>query len=392
MGEEPTSTVVPAKLADQPDKPKHWPIVALVMLCFGAGFGGGWLGANANNGESISSSTAARVISSESDLINQLVKDVGPSVVSVSVTSSIRDTSYYYGTQVYESESAGTGIVLTADGYILTNKHVIPASATSVSVITSDGTRYNNVRVIGRDPFNDLAYLKIDETKSLTPAKLGDSSDVQVGDKVIAIGNALGQFENTVTSGIISGLGRPVLAGEGEEVEQLLNLIQTDAAINPGNSGGPLVNLNGEVIGINTAVAGDSENIGFAIPINDAKSGIVSVETKGKLVKAYLGVRYVTLTKAIAKQAGITVDQGALIVSGTSDPAVTPGSPADKAGLKENDVITKVNDTTLDDDNPLTRVINEFQPGDEVKLTVVRGKKTIQLEATLGAVPQSLTR
>ncbi len=393
MEETPKTTDQPVATKSVHEAPKHWLLLALVMLCFGAGFGGGWVGSSVNNSESpVSSSTAQTVISSESELINELVQEVGPSVVSITATSRFRQGSIYYGSRLYESQSAGTGVIVSSDGYIMTNRHVIPEGVSKLAIVTSDGTEYTNVRVVGRDPFNDLAYLKIDGVTSLKAAKIGDSSQTQVGDRVIAIGNALGQFENTVTSGIISGLGRPVLAGEGEDLEQLTNLLQTDAAINPGNSGGPLINVNGEVIGINTAVAGEGENIGFAIPVNDAVSGIKSVTTQGKLVKAYLGVRYIMLSPVIAREAGVGVNEGALVVAGAGEPAVASGSPAAKAGLKLNDVITKINDTELNENQPLGSVIGRFNPDDTVMLTVVRGDRTLEIEAVLGEVPPSLMR
>jgi serine protease Do len=264
-----------------------------------------------------------------------------------------------------------------------------------VSITLSDGTTLDNVDVIGRtndsDPL-DVAFLKVNDKKgkTLQPAKLADSSKVQVGDKVVAIGNALGQFQNTVTSGIISGYGRSVQAGDesGNSSETLQNLFQTDASINQGNSGGPLVNMNSEVIAINTAVAGNAENIGFAIPINDIQGLITSVLKEGKLVRPYLGVRYISLTDDIAYQYNLNVKRGAYLAPGQGQSVILEGSPADKAGLKEKDVIVKINDTAIDENNSLTSVLGRYSVGDTVELTIVRDGKEQMVKATLEAAPQ----
>jgi serine protease Do len=216
---------------------------------------------------------------------------------------------------------------------------------------------------------------------------------MDVGSAVVAIGNALGQFENTVTSGIISGHGRSIQASsdDGSGVENLEDLFQTDAAINQGNSGGPLVNMNGEVIGLNTAVAsGDAQSIGFAIPINDVKGLIDSVITKGKLERPYLGVMYVTLTDDVAKQYGLEVKRGAYIAPdvASSSPVIQDG-PAHKAGVRAGDVIAKVDDKAIDEKNSLTSILGKKTVGDKVKLTIIRDGKEITLNATLAAAPQS---
>ena len=259
----------------------------------------------------------------------------------------------------------------------------------------SDGTKFDNVEIIGRtnasDPL-DIAFLKIKDTKGakLSPAKLGDSSKVQVGDKVIAIGNALGQFQNTVTAGIISGFGRNVEAGNGiSSSEFLQNLLQTDAAINEGNSGGPLVNINGEVIGINTAIAGNgAENIGFAIPLSDIQGLIKSVLEKGKLERPYLGVRYVTLTDDYAFQFNLPVKRGAYLAPGANGGSpVSPSSPAEKAGLKEKDIIIEINGNKIDEKNSLISLISKYGVGDEISLKILRDGKEQTLKTTLEAAP-----
>jgi serine protease Do len=376
-------------------------ILAVVLLCFAAGFGGGMLGAKSFNGGSglASTSTAAKqqYISDESNLISSIAKTVGQSVVSVNVQTQVTGQDFFGLDQTQSQEAAGTGFIISSDGIIVTNRHVVPDGTTSVSVTLSDGTHYDNVQVIGRTSTNssqDVAFLKIGDLngKTLVPATLGDSSKMQIGDRVVAIGNALGQFQNTVTSGIISGFGRDVTAGDqsgSQSNENLTDLFQTDAAINEGNSGGPLVNINGEVIGINTAIASNAQNIGFAQPINDIKGLITSVLGSGKLQQPYLGVRYVSLTNDIAKEFNLKTTRGAYVTSGSGQEAVVNGSPADKAGIKDHDVITKVNNITIDDKTSLTAALSRFKVGDKVTLTIVRDGKTITKDATLDAAPES---
>jgi S1-C subfamily serine protease len=298
-------------------------------------------------------------------------------------------------------KAAGTGMIISKNGVILTNRHVVPSGTTSVSVTLSDGTTFDNVTVLGRTNNSDsldVAFLKINDLKgkALTPVSVGDSGQAAVGDSVVAIGNALGEFQNTVTSGIISGFGRQVQAGSdggnfgsSGDSEDLDDLIQTDAAINEGNSGGPLVNLNGQVIGINTAIASNAQNIGFAIPINDVKGLITQVLNSGKFQRPYLGVRYVQLTSDIAQQYGISEDHGAYVIPEaiSGEAPIVAGSPAEKSGLQAGDIITKVNGDSTSKDQSLTTLLNKHQPGDSVKLTVVRGGKTLTITATLGSMP-----
>lgn len=382
--------------------PKRWLNLLPVALVFLAiAFGGGWLGAWAeNHGKTtIGTSTEAKqqYISNESQLIESIAKNVGQSVVSVDVTGTDATTDFFGITQQQQTQAAGTGFIISSDGIIVTNRHVVPSGTTSVSVTLSDGTRFDNVQVVGRtsdSSSQDIAFLKIGNLngKTLTPVTLGDSSKMQVGDKVIAIGNALGQFQNTVTTGIISGYGRDVVAGDQSSLqnsENLTDLFQTDAAINEGNSGGPLVNINGEVIGINTAIASNAQNIGFAQPINDLKSLISSVLDSGQLQQPYLGVRYVSLTNDLAHEFNLKVTRGAYVTSGDNEPAVVSGSPAEKAGLKDHDVITKINKTAIDDKTSLTSALSRFKVGDSVTLTVVRDGKTITIKAILGNAPSN---
>lgn len=386
------------KLIDlsQPSKAKLLGVISIFLGSLGFGFLGGWLGAkNQSNNLQGGSTAQQQIILNESQLISEIAKNVGPSVVSVSVTSQGVSNNLFSFGQTFTQQSAGTGLIISREGIVVTNRHVVPKEATAVSLTLSDGTQLADVEVIGRtndsDPL-DVAFLKIKDAKGkeLKAAKLGDSSKVQVGDRVIAIGNALGQFQNTVTSGIISGYGRSVVAGNQLSSETLQNLFQTDTSINQGNSGGPLVNINGEVIGINTAVAGNAENIGFAIPINDLSGLIKSVLEKGELIRPYLGVRYVSLTDDYAYQFNLNVKRGAYIApTGQIDlPSILPNSPALKAGLKEKDTITKVNDHTIDENNSLVSVLGRFSVGDVVKLTIVRDGKEMTVNVTLEPAPE----
>lgn len=363
----------------------------LVLVAGAAGFGGGFFGSRADTEGSLISSNETRqqIVSSEGELISEITKQVGPSVVSVSVTSQSVGQGIF-GPQQYEQEGAGTGVIISDDGIVITNRHVVSSGTTDVSVTLSDGTILDDVEVIGRtlesDPL-DIAFLKIKDTKGkdLTVARIGDSGAMEVGDRVIAIGNALGQFENTVTSGILSGYGRDVDALDGDNVESLQNLFQTDAAINPGNSGGPLMNLSGEVIGINVAVA-DGQNLGFAIPINDVKGLIASVQKNGKLERPYLGVRYVSLTDDVAYYYDLDTKRGAYIApaEGGQSPIIKD-SPAEQAGLKEKDIIVSINDVAIDEKNSLVSVLGRFSVGDTVKLKVIRDGKDMTIDIKLEA-------
>ncbi len=380
-------------------------VVAIVLVAGLAGYGGGQLGSkNDTVFDSGSLSTQKQVVTSQSQLIRAIASSVGPSVVSVNVQTTAESSNFFGYSQPQTEEAAGTGIIISKDGVIMTNRHVVPAGITSVSVTLSDGTTFDDVKVLGRTSASDsldVAFLKISDLKGkkLVSATIGNSSQASVGDSVVAIGNALGQFQNTVTSGIVSGFGRSVEASDGgggamasaSTSEDLDNLIQTDAAINEGNSGGPLVNMNGQVIGINTAIASNAENIGFAIPINDVKGLILQVLKTGTFKRPYLGVRFVQVTGDIAKQYGLSSTSGAYVVpqaiSG-QDP-VAPGSPADKAGLQAGDIITKVNSDNVTQAQGLTTLLNRYQPGDSVKITVERGGKTITISVTLGSSTSS---
>ena len=376
-------------------------LLALLFIAALAGYAGGRLAGN-NDTLGTSLSDQKKVVSNQGQLISQISKTVGAGVVSINTTTTTEATDIFgFGGGGQTQRAAGTGMVISRNGIILTNRHVVPEGTTNVSVTLSDGTTFDNVSVIGRTSNSDsldVAFLKINDLKGnvLNPVIIGDSGQAAVGDSVVAIGNALGEFQNTVTSGIISGFGRQVQAGSGGgafgatgDSEDLDDLIQTDAAINEGNSGGPLVNLNGQVIGINTAIASNAQNIGFAIPINDVKGLIVQVLKTGKFQRPYLGVRYVQLTSELAKQYGIGQTSGAYIIpAAISDQApIVAGSPAEKAGLRAGDVIVKVNDDATSKTHSLTTLLNKYLPGDTVKLTVVRDGKTHTISATLAAMP-----
>ncbi|MEK7631876.1 MAG: trypsin-like peptidase domain-containing protein, partial [Patescibacteria group bacterium] len=266
-------------------------------------------------------STKSVTVQEESATVD-VVKKVKGSVVSIIVTKDLSkiysqsNNSFpfdFFGIQQPVPQGkrevgGGSGFIVSADGYIMTNKHVVEDTEAEYSVLTNDGKRYA-AKVIAVDPSNDLAVVKI-EAKDLTPIAFGDSTKLDIGQTVIAIGNALGQYRNTVTKGVISGLARRVTAGDGQSTETLEDVIQTDAAINPGNSGGPLLNIDGQVIGVNTAVSQEGQLIGFAIPVNQAKLVYESVKKNGKIVRSFLGVRYVPITKTLQEQNKLTVDYG----------------------------------------------------------------------------------
>lgn len=310
--------------------------------------------------------------------------------VSKSVVSIITSTTQKSLTSSESSATAaGTGFILSKDGYIATNKHVV-SGANKIGVLLDDGTAFEDVELIGTDPLNDFAIIKIKDAKDLTPIKLGDSKTITAGQQVIAIGNALGAYQNSVTSGIISGKGRSLTATDSSrtQYETLSDMIQTDAAINGGNSGGPLLNAAGEVIGINTAYASQGNNVGFAIPISSVK-GIINNVLKGQgFERAVIGVRYINLTPTIAKQKNLDVNHGALISSSKGNNAIIPGSAGDKAGLKENDIITSVNGVEIGVSGSLSSLIGEYSVGDTVTLTIIRNGKTENLEVTLTAYKQ----
>jgi len=326
-------------------------------------------------------SSVSQVHLDESSAVITAVARVMPSVVVIQSSSN--------GGVLGGANGIGSGFIFDADGWILTNKHVVEG-ADEITVQLNDSRIFSG-RVYGIDTLTDLAIVKIDAT-GLPVAPIGSSDELELGQLAIAIGNPLGNFENTVTTGVVSGLGRHIQAGEagGSTSEQLNNLIQTDAAINPGNSGGPLISSAGAVIGINTAVNQDAQGIGFAIPIDVARP-IMELALAGEpIARPWIGVRYVLVTPQLADDRGLSVDHGVLIATGANGAAaILPGSPAADAGLREGDVVTAVDGEMVDADHDLSTRILPHVPGDTVHLTVVRGDQTLDVAVTLGTLPES---
>jgi S1-C subfamily serine protease len=336
-----------------------------------------------------------KIVTEESVVID-IVKRVGSSVVTVSEEVSVGTNAPFgfgpfgflnppQGDVKKQQQDIGSGFVVSSDGLVVTNKHVVSDIGAAYQIITNNEKKYD-VEKIYRDPLNDIAILKIDpgqnKGEELEPVELGDSSKLQVGQFVIAIGTALGEFRNTVTTGVISGLGRGISAGSEFRgfVEELDNVIQTDAAINPGNSGGPLMNSAGQVIGVNTAIANGGENIGFALPIQVVKDSLKNFNETGQFNRPYLGVSYQIVTREVAIRNEIA--QGAYIERVVED------SGADKAGLQRGDIITKFNGEKISESkNGLAGFIATKKVGDTITVTVYRDGKTIELKATLEAAP-----
>ncbi len=340
------------------------------------------------------------------------VKKASPAVVSITVSKNVaiiencpfnpfpdlpREFQQFFGDDFFgfsqpcekgtelREIGGGSGFIVAEDGLIVTNRHVVSDTAASYTVFTNDGKKYS-AKVLARDSAQDLAVLEID-ARGLKVLTLGDSSSIELGQSVIAIGNALGEFRNTVSVGVISGLSREITASDGRRAETISGVIQTDAAINPGNSGGPLLNLRGEVIGINTAIVSGAQNIGFAIPINKAKRDISSVKTTGEIQTPYLGVRYMLVTEELAKKERLLADYGALIRGNEEGPGVESGSPADKAGILAEDIILEVNGKKIGDDNGLGEIISELQVGQSASFKINRKGKILNITVKLGKRP-----
>lgn len=337
-----------------------------------------------------------KVVSEESVTID-IVKRVGPAVVTIAGKDNrpqSRQPSFDFGpfggffdipeeeANPEEPQNIGTGFIISQDGLIITNKHVVSESGITYQVVTNNDKTYD-IENIYRDPLNDIALIKINPgTDKLTVAELGDSSKIQVGQYALAIGTALGEFRSTVTTGVISGVGRGITAGSPYEgsVERLDNVLQTDAAINPGNSGGPLLNSSGQVIGVNTAVSASGQNIGFAIPINAIKESLNNFNQTGKFERAYLGVSYRTVTSDIARLNDIP--EGAYVDQ------VIQNSPADQAGIQEGDVITEIGGQRLIEENQLATIISKRKVGDTIEIKLRRGNEELTVEATLVSSPE----
>ncbi len=333
-------------------------------------------GAAANGGTSV----RQPVTVDESSAIIDVAAKAGPSVVRITADGVNPDSILQQ-----QTEGIGSGLIFDANGWILTNRHVV-AGANTLQVELKDGTRYPGT-VYGVDTLTDLAIVKID-AKGLPAATIGDSDGLKVGELVVAIGSPLGTFSNTVTSGIVSATGRHIATDSGD----LSNLIQTDAAINPGNSGGPLLNAAAAVIGINTAIAKDASGIGFSIPINIARPLMRQALAGQPLQRPYIGIHFVQIDAQKAKEANLSVKEGALVQTDptTGDPSVVADGPAAKGGVQDGDIITKINDVTVDTLHPLDAVLSQFSPGDTVTLTILRNGKTVTADVTLGVRPAGL--
>ena len=335
----------------------------------------------------------------EKSPIIEVAKKVCPAVITIVISKDLPKVEGFYflpfGDQQFimpklnkKTEKTkiggGSGFIVSPDGYVLTSSHVVADPKADYTVILEPKKKYP-AKVISRDPINDIAILKIN-VKNLPYLELGDSNKIELGQTVVAVGNALGEFHDTISTGVVSGMSRVITAFSGltDTTAQLRGLIQTDAAINPGNSGGPLVDIEGRVIGINTAMVMGAQNIGFAIPINYAKKDLEEVIKYGKVRRPFLGVRYILLNKEIAEKNKLPVNNGALIVrEALGESAVVKGSAAEKAGLKEYDIILECNGEKITEKNPLANMLQKFKINEEIELKVLREGKEITLRVKL---------
>lgn len=352
------------------------------------------------------------IIITQEDLVVKLVSETSPAVASIIATKDLPVIEQYFvnpfendelfkrffgeglspdfkipqyrqkGTELQQI-SSGTGFFVSVDGLLLTNRHVVEDKEASYSVVMNDGRKFE-AKVLARDPFYDIAILKV-EAGQVSFIKLGDSNKLKIGQTAVAIGNALGEFQNTVSVGVISGLRRTVTAtGSAKGPEVLQDVIQTDAAINPGNSGGPLLDLNGQAVGLNVATARGAENIGFSLPINLAKKAIEDVKTLGKISYPFLGVRYSIITPETQKEKNLSVDYGALVSE------IIDKSPAKELGLKKDDIILEFSGEKITKENSLAKLISKKKVGDTVDLRVLKDGKEAIFKITLAEAPESL--
>jgi 2-alkenal reductase len=324
-------------------------------------------------------------VPAEQQAVVRVVEAVGPAVVTV--------VNRIESGQGFGGEARGSGVIIDEQGHIITNNHVVEGAVSGgLTVIFSNGESAS-AELVGTDEISDLAVLTVDQQVPAA-APLGDSEALRVGETVIAIGSALGDFRNTVTVGIVSGLNRTLEGGAGMNME---NMIQTDAAINHGNSGGPLLNLSGEVVGINTAVVrgtgnglGGSdiaEGLGFAIPVNTVKTITAQLFESGRVARPYLGVATQPISLQISSYYDLRNENGELLEGGVLVTEVIGGSGAQRAGLQQGDVILSINDNRIDEDHPLLNALMSFKPGDTVNINIIRNGEPLTLQATLGTRP-----
>ncbi len=418
------------------DMPKKlsYPILYLSLLSLGFGLIGGLGGlfAGAYIKTALTDKTAKndlamekeklilRIVEEESATIEAVAK-ASPSVVSIMVTKDLSEVyrqmqrkwysspfdnfffdipGFYQFEQDVPSDNktgqksmkqkvgGGTGFIISQDGLIVTNRHVVGDPEAEYTVLTKDDQQYQ-AKVLGTDSIHDIAVVKIEPKKGekFQVVELGDSDTIKIGQTVLAIGYTLGEFKDTVTKGIVSGINRKISAGNGMGMTEVIEeAIQTDAAINPGNSGGPLLNLKGQVIGINTAMSQAGQLIGFSIPINVVKDIVESVKKYGKFVRAFLGVRYVLVTPEVKEREKLKADYGAYIVPAkdASEKSIVPGSPAERSGLKEGDVILEADGLAINEKNSLAKIISRHAPNEKIKLKILRDGKEMIKEVVLG--------
>ena len=335
----------------------------------------------------------------EKSPIVEIAKKVCPAVVTIVISKDLPKVEGFYffpfgGREFVVPKfdkgkektkiGGGSGFIISADGYTLTSQHVVADMEADYTVILGPEKKFP-AKVISRDPISDIAILKI-SAKNLSYLELGDSDKIELGEEVVAVGNALGEFHDTLSAGIISGMSRAITAFSGltNGAAQLRGLIQTDAAINPGNSGGPLVDMEGKAIGINTAMVMGAQNIGFAIPINYAKKDLEEVMKFGKIRRPFLGVRYIVINKELAKLHKLPAEHGALIVrERLGEDAVVRESAAGRAGLTEYDIILELNGEKITEKDPLANLLQKYKIGEEVSLKILRQGKEIIVKLKL---------
>jgi serine protease Do len=411
MDDTKITTSTPVEYISKSEFKRTMSFVVVLTLVFATLFGGilGFVGSQLYNGNinSTIAGTSSGIIQNlpvvnQNSAVVSVVKKTNPAVVSIVISQYVSNNNnnpfgnlFGYPSSgsgsggsgssgsTKQTVGEGSGFIVQSNGYIITNKHVIVSPTDSYTVVMNNGKNYP-AKVVGTDPTNDIAVVKINATH-LPTLPLGNSSNLQLGSAVVAIGNALGQYQNTVDTGVISGLSRSVQAQDPVTgaVENLTGMIQTDAEINSGNSGGPLLNLAGQVIGINTAVASTAHGIGFAIPINQAKSDILSALKNGKIIKPELGVDYELITPAIQQSQKLKYSYGAYLVGSSSSPAVLPNTPASRAGLKSHDIILEVNGVKVTETNSLGYLIGMHQLNSTVTLKVYQNGKVQNISVTL---------